>query len=510
MFEATQADKSQRTLDGFFLRAALVASDQPPTEPVVGVCIEVDHADSRASLDALTQVAMGSIQTSHVEMVRETNGKLSLKTTPVGAFAGIGSWHAHTAVHQSQKEVTAVQPASSSVQKSVTLPPLPPLPPLNGRKKGKYISNGSSRCFKPRVVYYNGGKRANPCCIHDECKTMCYFGPIGKFGRQHAIYCAEHHDPELHEDVVSKRCIHEGCKTRCSFGPIGKFGRQHAVYCEEHHDPELHEDVVHKRCIHEGCKTMCSFGPIGKFGSQHAVYCAEHHDPELHEDVVSKRCIHEGCKTMCSFGPIGKFGRQHAVYCEEHNDPELHEDVVNKRCSVEECQKIAIVHDPNNPSIHVCVACAGNIGLVAKTRTGASMACSVCFDELELHLGHKITWRERYDDQCNRLGAEKYGLLRNHPRLHPDGFVECDDGSHKGTVYEFHGDYYHGYPPWHPKHESVVFCGQWGPDLYKKTLDRMHLFKDDGYKVVYIWESDWLSTKKKGSEKSIGDVLREL
>jgi hypothetical protein len=38
----------------------------------------------------------------------------------------------------------------------------------------------------------------------------------------------------------------------------------------------------------------------------------------------------------------------------------------------------------------------------------------------------------------------------------------------------------------------------------------MQMFKDAGYKVVYIWESDWLSTKKSGSVKSIGDVLREM
>jgi len=138
------------------------------------------------------------------------------------------------------------------------------------------------------------------------------------------------------------------------------------------------------------------------------------------------------------------------------------------------------------------------------------MACSECFDELEEHLGHEITWRERYDEHRNRLGAEKYGLLPDHPRLHPDGFVACEGGSHKGIIYEYHGDYYHGYPPWHPKHETSVFRGKWGPDLYQATVDRMQLFKDAGYRVLYIWESDWLATKKHGASQSIGDVLREL
>jgi len=737
LHEATQADKAQRTLTSFLVTKP---PDAPSTEqaesiehatPAVGICVEVETTDSKAQLDAFTQIATNAIQSSQVELVHETSGKLSLKTTPVAAFAGIGQ-HVHTAAcsHGTEDDhvaepvqVATAEQASSSGHGagSIEMPDLPPLPPPKGRKEGKYISKGNKQNgFKPTVVYYNGGKQAISCCVHGDChirpcfgpigtfgsqhaiycaehhdselhedvvsrrcihegckktcsfgpigtfgrqhavyceehhdpekhedvinkrcihdgcktkcsfgpigmfgsqhaiyctehrdpelhenvvskrcihdgckrkrnfgpigmfgsqhaiycaehhdpilhedivskrcihegcktqptfgpigtfgrqhaiyctehhdpilhedvvstrcihegcKTTCNFGPIGTFGRQHAIYCAEHRDPNLHEDVVSRRCIHEGCKKTCSFGPIGTFGRQHAIYCTEHHDPNLHEEVVSKRCTHEGCKKKCSFGPIGTFGTQHAIYCSEHHDPELHEDVVSRRCIHEGCKKTCSFGPIGTFGKQHAIYCAEHHDPELHEDVVNKRCSVDGCVKHAVVHDPDDPSIHVCIACAGNLGLVDKTRAGASMACSTCFDELELHLGHKITWRERYDEQRNRYGAEKYGLLREHPRLHPDGFVECDDGSHKGTVYEYHGCFYHGYPPWHPKHETAVFRGNWGPDLYKKTMARMHLFKDAGYRVVYIWESDWFFTKKSGSTNSIGDVLREM
>jgi hypothetical protein len=53
------------------------------------------------------------------------------------------------------------------------------------------------------------------------------------------------------------------------------------------------------------------------------------------------------------------------------------------------------------------------------------------------------------------------------------------------------GDYYHGYPPWHAAHETHVFRGQWGPDLYAATMERMQLFKDAGFRVLYIWGSDW-------------------
>ena len=35
------------------------------------------------------------------------------------------------------------------------------------------------------------------------------------------------------------------------------------------------------------------------------------------------------------------------------------------------------------------------------------------------------------------------------------------------------------------------------------------MFKEVGYRVLYIWESDWMATKTNAT-LSIGDVLREL
>ena len=35
------------------------------------------------------------------------------------------------------------------------------------------------------------------------------------------------------------------------------------------------------------------------------------------------------------------------------------------------------------------------------------------------------------------------------------------------------------------------------------------MFKEAGYRVLYIWESDWMATKTNAT-LSIGDVLREL
>jgi hypothetical protein len=131
------------------------------------------------------------------------------------------------------------------------------------------------------------------------------------------------------------------------------------------------------------------------------------------------------------------------------------------------------------------------------------MACSLCFDELEAELGITIGWRVRYDEDRTSHGKEKYGLVPQNPLLHPDGFEEA-----LRTMWEYLGDWYHGFPPWHPKHETHVFRGKWGPALYKESMDRMRLFRKQGFRVRYVWESDWLAAKR--ANGSAADVVREL
>lgn len=70
-----------------------------------------------------------------------------------------------------------------------------------------------------------------------------------------------------------------------------------------------------------------------------------------------------------------------------------------------------------------------------------------------------------------------------------DGF--CKDTK---TVYEFYGDYYHGNPKKFCQtdlYHGVPYLKKWEKDeLKRKTLE------DLGYKVVIMWESDWIEHEK--------------
>lgn len=67
----------------------------------------------------------------------------------------------------------------------------------------------------------------------------------------------------------------------------------------------------------------------------------------------------------------------------------------------------------------------------------------------------------------------------------------------KNIIYEFYGDYFHGNPE---KFDHSVINKRMGKtygELYNKTIEREKSLIDNGYKVISIWESDFINNKKK-------------
>jgi hypothetical protein len=63
-------------------------------------------------------------------------------------------------------------------------------------------------------------------------------------------------------------------------------------------------------------------------------------------------------------------------------------------------------------------------------------------------------------------------------------------------IYEFYGDYWHGNPK---KYKFGINGVNKKPftELYKKTIEREKILKENGYEIVYIWESDFKNKNKK-------------
>ena len=64
------------------------------------------------------------------------------------------------------------------------------------------------------------------------------------------------------------------------------------------------------------------------------------------------------------------------------------------------------------------------------------------------------------------------------------------------TIYEFHGDYWHGnpniYPPTFYNKISHLTMGE----LYDKTLKKENCIKELGYNLVVMWEADYLQNRR--------------
>lgn len=80
----------------------------------------------------------------------------------------------------------------------------------------------------------------------------------------------------------------------------------------------------------------------------------------------------------------------------------------------------------------------------------------------------------------------KYMKLNTGRRILPDAYDPITN-----TVYEFHGDFWHGNPSIYsatdinPRNKSTY------GELYKKTVAREELIKQSGYNLITIWEYDF-------------------
>lgn len=64
------------------------------------------------------------------------------------------------------------------------------------------------------------------------------------------------------------------------------------------------------------------------------------------------------------------------------------------------------------------------------------------------------------------------------------------------TIYEFYGDFWHGNPKKYKKEKLNSVSKKTFGELYRKTLEKENAFLNAGYKVVFIWESDFQNLLK--------------
>lgn len=72
-----------------------------------------------------------------------------------------------------------------------------------------------------------------------------------------------------------------------------------------------------------------------------------------------------------------------------------------------------------------------------------------------------------------------------------DGYDESTN-----TVYEFHGDFWHGNLNRYDRDRVNRVNGKTMAELYERTISREQRIRDMGYNLVVMWESDWAKIHK--------------
>ena len=89
----------------------------------------------------------------------------------------------------------------------------------------------------------------------------------------------------------------------------------------------------------------------------------------------------------------------------------------------------------------------------------------------------------------------KHALRGGEERLVLHGAVHYVDGfcSENNTVYQFHGDFYHGNPEMFSADDVNTKTGKTFGQLYQETKRVEELVVSQGYELEIIWEKDWKS-----------------
>ncbi len=83
-------------------------------------------------------------------------------------------------------------------------------------------------------------------------------------------------------------------------------------------------------------------------------------------------------------------------------------------------------------------------------------------------------------------GSVGYEYAIPSTKYHADGYHEATN-----TIYEFHGDYWHGNPKLYAADFMNVKKATPMGKLYQKTKQKEKCIKDLGYTLVVMWESNW-------------------
>lgn len=97
-------------------------------------------------------------------------------------------------------------------------------------------------------------------------------------------------------------------------------------------------------------------------------------------------------------------------------------------------------------------------------------------------------------------GKEKY-IISGNKKFRVDAYLE------NNIIIEFYGDYFHGNPALYKAEDVNKLLNKTFGTLYKETLEREEILRGLGYKVIVVWEKDYLNNKNEILRNSMERIL---
>ena len=116
--------------------------------------------------------------------------------------------------------------------------------------------------------------------------------------------------------------------------------------------------------------------------------------------------------------------------------------------------------------------------------------CSIgFFSKISIKWLEEISQKENiFIQHAGNIGEKKIKI--NDKLFKFDGYCEITN-----TVYEFHGDFWHGNPLKYDKNALHPLNKITFGDLYNETIKRENMIRNNGYKLITIWESEYIKIK---------------
>ena len=95
------------------------------------------------------------------------------------------------------------------------------------------------------------------------------------------------------------------------------------------------------------------------------------------------------------------------------------------------------------------------------------------------------------DNICIQHADNSNEYLIPNTKFKADGY--CKETN---TIYEYHGDYWHGNPYRFNSDEINKTTKCTFGELYQNTLNKEQQIRDLGFNLITIWESDWIKLNK--------------